>query len=203
MKQQYPIFFSALKVIHFVYLKEVYDGSTLTDNIRVGLSLEGGGKAPQAFNVPNTLHIVATDANTVTYASYLCEWDAIIVDATAQLQLNTLQYTTIGIGPQNAGQCTDDLDGYGTLTQVMVNMSGYKSGTHAIIVASNRIYTDDALSNITVIGDNDLTGQCELAYIITGDALKSVYVFDKTDDMFVNSDYTDAINGTSDSVTGQ
>ena len=32
--------------------------------------------------------------------------------------------------------------------------------------------------------------------------LNAVYVFDKTDDMFVNPTYTDAINGTSDSVTG-
>jgi len=188
-------------------------GSTMTDNIRVGASLEAAGKAFQAYNVRNTLHIVATDQSTTTIASYLCEWDSIIVDATAQLQLNTLQYSTIAIGELSGTQSDRYLDYEGTLTQVMINMSGYKSGTHAVIVASNRIYTDVELSNITVIGDNDLTGQCELAYITnttydaegtpTDVALKAVYVFDKTDDMFVNTSYTDAINGTADEVTGQ
>ena len=54
-------------------------------NIRLGASLQLGGKAIQEFNVPNTLHIVATENGTTTRASYINEWDTIIVDATAQL----------------------------------------------------------------------------------------------------------------------
>ena len=172
-------------------------GSSVADNIRTGLSLELAGKAPQAFNVANTLHIVATDNSTVTNASYLCEWDTIIVDATAQLFLNTLQYTTTAIG--NTGD--NILDNKGTLTQVMINMSGYKTGTHNVITASGEIYTDADLSNITVIGDNDLTGQCQLAYSFSGTQLKGIYVFDKADDMYVNAGYTDAVNGST--VGGQ
>ena len=162
--------------------------STLTNNIRTGLSLEGAGKAPQAFNVTNTLHIVATDKGNVTTASYLCEWDTIIVDATAQLQLNTLQYTTVGIA-------SGDLDNAGTLTQVMINMSGYKSGTHTVIQASNEIYTDAELSNITVIGDNDMTGRCKLSYDLQDGHLKKIVIFDKADDMYIDTAFTAADNG--------
>ena len=180
-------------------------------NIRIGSSLEVCGKATQAFNVPITVHVVATENSTVTHCDWVCDVDTLIVDATAQLLIdNALQYTTVDKGADNA------IDNGGTLTQVMINMSGYKSGTHNVIQANyspswggtRGIYTDNALSNITVIGDNDLTGQCELAYLTQTNAdgdtyLNAVYVFDKTDDMFVNPTYTDAINGTSDSVTGQ
>ncbi|MBP5584721.1 MAG: hypothetical protein J6Y92_00030 [Lentisphaeria bacterium] len=178
-------------------------GSSIADNIRTGLSLELAGKAPQAFNVANTLHIVATDNSTVTNASYLCEWDTIIVDATAQLFLNTLQYTTTAIYLN--GQTDDVLDGRSTLTQVMINMSGYESGTHQVIKASNEIYTDSNLSNITVIGDNDLTGQCQLAYTYSNaeeTVLNGIYVFDKSDDMYVNTSYNATVSGTT-SASGQ
>ena len=179
-------------------------------NIRIGGSLEVSGKAMQAFNVPITVHVVATENSTVTHCDWVCDVDTLIVDATAQLLIdNALQYTTVDKDSANA------IDNGGTPTQVMINMSGYKSGTHNVIQANYNptwggtrgIYTDNNLSNITVIGDNDLTGQCELAYLTQtrdGDTyLNAVYVFDKSDDMFVNPDYTDAINGTSDSVTEQ
>ena len=179
-------------------------------NIRIGSSLEVCGKATQAFNVPITVHVVATENSTVTHCDWVCDVDTLIIDATAQLLIdNALQYTTVDKDAANASDYAP------TLTQVMINMSGYKSGTHNVIQANyapsysgtRGIYTDNALSNITVIGDNDLTGQCELAYLTQtrdGDTyLNAVYVFDKSDDMFVNPNYTDAINGTSDSVTGQ
>ena len=175
-------------------------GTRITDNIRNGLSLELAGKAPQAFNVPNTLHIVATDNSTVTDASYLCEWDTIIVDAKARLNLNTLQYSTTAIGDTG----DNILDNRKGLTQVMINMSGYESGTHLVINASGQIYTDKdssgkpIMSNITVIGDNDLTGQCQLAYAFNSDGtqLRRIYVFDKADDMYVNSTYDNSVSGT-------
>ena len=179
-------------------------------NIRIGGSLEVSGKAMQAFNVPITVHVVATENSTVTHCDWVCDVDTLIVDATAQLLIdNALQYATVDKDSENP------LDNGGTPTQVMINMSGYKSGTHNVIQANYNptwggtrgIYTDNTLSNITVIGDNDLTGQCELAYLTQtreGDTyLNAVYVFDKSDDMFVNPDYTDAINGTADSVTEQ
>lgn len=166
-------------------------------NIRLGASLQLGGKAIQEFNVPNTLHIVATENGTTTRAAYINEWDTIIVDATAQLVLsNDVQYSTV-FGPDQP------LDDAGTLSQIMINMSGYKSGTHNVITAGGSIATDATLSNITVIGDNDLTGQCQLAYAFSADGtqLKGIYVFDKADDMYVNASYTNEISGTK--VSGQ
>jgi len=168
-----------------------------SNNIRLGASLQLGGKAIQEFNVPNTLHIVATENGTATYASYINEWDTLIVDATAQLVIeNELQYSTV-FGPDQP------LDNAGTLTQVMINMSGYKSGTHNVISAGTVIRSDENLSNITVIGDNDLTGQCQLAYAFSSDGsqLRGIYVFDKADDMYVNANYTNEISGTK--VKGQ
>lgn len=166
-------------------------------NIRLGASLQLGGKAIQEFNVPNTLHIVATENGTTTRCAYINEWDTLIVDATAQLIVaNEVQYSTV-FGPNQP------LDDAGELTQIMINMSGYKSGTHNVITAGTSIATDETLSNITVIGDNDLTGQCQLAYAFSADGtqLKGIYVFDKADDMYVNATYTNEISGTK--VSGQ
>ena len=166
-------------------------------NIRLGASLQLGGKAIQEFNVPNTLHIVATENGTTTRAAYINEWDTLIVDATAQLVLsNEVQYSTV-FGPNNP------LDDAGELTQIMINMSGYKSGTHNVISAGTSIATDSTLSNITVIGDNDLTGQCQLAYAFSSDGtqLRGIYIFDKADDMYVNATYDNSISGTK--VSGQ
>ena len=174
--------------------------STIGNNIRVGASLENGSKAMQAFNVSNTLHVVALDSvNTQSRAGYICEWDTIIVDANARLWIEDnrgwggiLQYSTVGKGKSNP------LDGGGTLTQIKINMSGYESGTHNVIFcghSNGQIYTDAQFSNITVIGDNDLTGQCQIAYGYNQDGdgnkvLKSIYVFDKSDDMWINTSFT-------------
>ena len=174
-----------------------FGGSGNWRNIRLGASLQGGGKAIQEFNVPNILHIVATENGTTTRAAYVNEWDTLIVDATAQLWLNNeIQYST-------GFDSSYPLDDAGTLTQIMINMSGYKSGTHNVITAGTAIATDATLSNITVIGDNDLTGQCQLAYAFSSDGtqLRGIYVFDKADDMYVNATYDNSISGTK--VSGQ
>ena len=100
-------------------------------NIRIGGSLEVSGKAMQAFNVPITVHVVATENSTVTHCDWVCDVDTLIVDATAQLLIdNALQYATVDKDP------TNPIDYAGTPTQVMINMSGYKSGTHNVIQAN-------------------------------------------------------------------
>ena len=57
------------------------------------------------------------------------------------------------------------------------------------------------MSNISVIGDNDLTGQRMLVYG-QNTAYNSYYhlnrvaIFDKADDMYVDSSFTEATSGT-------
>ena len=170
-------------------------GSSVTNTLRPGDSLTHGANALQVFNAPTTLHIVATEKSAVTQADWVMEWDTLIIDADARLELgHNLQFTTAYRGEGN-----DVLDNAGTPINIYVNMSGYEGGTHTVITAGE-IYTDEAMSSISVIGDNDLTGQCEI--IVSGFrkvdqrwVLSRIGVFDKTDDMYVNTSYTDNISG--------
>ncbi len=176
-------------------------GSSVTNTLRPGDSLTHGANALQVFNAPTTLHIVATEKSAVTRASWVMEWDTLIIDADARLELsNNLQFTTAYRGENLS---TDVLDNAGTPINIYVNMSGYEGGTHTVITAGE-IYTDEAMSSISVIGDNDLTGQCEI--IVSGFrhvtannsdrwVVSRIGVFDKTDDMYVNDTYTDDISG--------
>ena len=179
-------------------------GTTVTNTLRPGDSLTHGANALQVFNAPTTLHIVASDKSAVTRADWVMEWDTIIIDADARLELgHNLQFQTA-----YRGEGTDVMDGAGTTIQILVNMSGYEGGTHTVIVSGlandgvqNQIYVNEDLSNIAVIGDNDLTGQCQLVYSGFRQqdahwALRRIAVFDKTDDMYVNATYTDDISGT-------
>ncbi len=183
-------------------------GSSVTNTVRPGDSLTHGANALQVFNAPTTLHIVATEDSAVTQADWVMEWDTLIIDADARLELgHNLQFQTAYRGENaNAFNGHDlDLDMAGTPITILVNMSGYEGGTHTVITAGE-IYTDANLSSISVIGDNDLTGQCQLIYsgfrqIDSRYVLSRIGVFDKTDDMYVNASYTDAISGTT--VGGQ
>ena len=171
-------------------------GSSVTNTLRPGDSLTHGANALQVMNAPTTLHIVATEKSAVTQADWVMEWDTIIIDADATLQLgHNLQFQTAYRGEGN-----DVLDNAGTPITILVNMSGYEGGTHTVITAGE-IYTDANLSSIAVIGDNDLTGQCQLIYsgfrqVDQRWVLSRIGVFDKTDDMYVNTTYGDGTSGT-------
>ncbi len=171
-------------------------GTTVNNTFRAGDSLPHGANALQTFNVPTTLHVVATEKSPYTRADWVMEWDTIIIDADATLQLgHRIEYTT-AYKDANSSQ-----DNGGQLIQIYVNMSGYAGGTRSVIVAdlandNGQIDTDASLSNISVIGDNDMTGQRQLVYGFRSGRLTRVAVFDKADDMYVNTAYNDDTSGT-------